>query len=262
MEDAFQPLDAVQIKPNKYLMLGIAVSVLLHLACAFVLLGQPAGSPAPSPAVTYIDLNAAQHPARTTVPNKETAPAKSVQEPQLPQVSENPPQAEPPEALPAKPAESAVPAVPAKPPESAVPAAPAEPGATAPPKTEEQRSHSTMGLGLTKGYFKSLGEGETLREDVRGYYLEMLQGINEKWWVDQQLDKRRIDPVVVSITVARNGEIVGSEIIRGSGNPRYDKAVLAAIAAASPLPPLPASYEQDFFQAPIRLVPPLNLMAW
>jgi protein TonB len=258
MEDTLQPLEAVQIKPNKYLILGIAVSVLLHLACAFLLMGQPAGSPAPSPAVTYIDLNAPQHPAPITVPSKETTPPKSVQELRLPQVSENPPQATQPEDSPAKTAESTKPAAPA------APAAPAETGATAALETrmEEQRSHSTMGLGLTKGYFKSLGEGETLREDVRGYYLEMLQGINEKWWMDQQLDKRRIDPVVVSITVARNGEIIGSEIIRGSGNPRFDKAVLAAVAAASPLPPLPASYEEDFFQAPIRLVPPLNLMAW
>ena len=254
MEDALQPLEAVQIKPNKYLVLGIAVSVLLHLACAFLLFGQPAGPPAPSPAVTYIDLNAPPHPA-ITVPTKITMPPKPVQEPRPPQVSENPPLAPQSEALPAKPAESAAPAT---------AAASAEPVAAAPQETrmEEQRSHTTMGLGLTKGYFKSLGEGETLREDVRGYYLEMLQGINEKWWMDQQLDKRRIDPVVVSITMARNGEIVGSEIIRGSGNPRYDKAVLAAVAAASPLPPLPASYEGDFFQAPIRLVPPLNLMAW
>ena len=127
---------------------------------------------------------------------------------------------------------------------------------------EEGRSHTAIGLGLTKGYFRGLGDGGTLREGIKGYYLEMLQGINEKWWLDQQLDKRNLAPVVVNITVARNGEIIGSEIMKGSGNPRYDKAVLAALLAASPLPPLPPSYEGESFQAPIRLVPPLNLMAW
>jgi periplasmic protein TonB len=129
-------------------------------------------------------------------------------------------------------------------------------------KVEEQRSHTLLGMGLTKGYFKSLGEGESLRAGIKGYYLEMLQSINERWWMDEKIDKRRLAPVVVNIIVARNGDIVDSKILRGSGNPLYDKAVLAALTAASPLPPLPADYDQDFFQAPIRLVPPLNLMAW
>ena len=237
MEDALQPLEAVQIKPNKFLVVGIAVSVTLHLACVLVLLGLPVGSPSPSAMITYVELNALQHPAPMTVPPSAPAPPKAVQVPRTPPVPENPPQARQPETSPAQPA-------------------------AAETKVEEQRSHTIMGLGLTKGYFKSMGEGETLREDIKGYYLDMLQGINEKWWMDQQLDKRHLAPVVVSITVARSGEIVGSEIMRGSGNPRYDRAVLAALAAASPLPPLPSSYEGDFFQAPIRLVPPLNLMAW
>ena len=119
-----------------------------------------------------------------------------------------------------------------------------------------------MGLGLTKGYFKTLGEGETLRAGVKEYYLDMLQVINEKWWMDQQIDKRHLAPVIINITLARNGMIVDSRILQGSGNSRYDKAVLAALTAASPLPPLPASFDGDFFQAPIRLIPPLNLMAW
>jgi len=119
-----------------------------------------------------------------------------------------------------------------------------------------------MGLGLTKGYFKSLGEGETLRVDIKEYYLEMLQAINEKWWLDEKIDKRRVAPVIVTITIARSGELVNSVMTRSSGNRQYDKAVLEALAKASPLPPLPKSYDQDFFQAPIRLVPPLNLMAW
>ena len=239
MEDTLQPLDTIQIKPNKYLVLGIVVSVTLHLACVYLLLSLPAGSPAPSPLVTYVDLNAALHPATTAVPPKDMTPPVLPPEPQtLPQVPANPPQAQHLEAPPPQPA------------------------AVQAPQVEEQRTHTSLGLGLTKGYFKSLGEGETLREGVKGYYLEMLQVINEKWWMDQQLDKRRLAPVVANITVARNGAILDCTILRGSGNARYDKAVLAALAAASPLPPLPASFVGDSFQAPIRLVPPLNLMAW
>ena len=239
MEDALPQLDAVEpIKPNKYLVIGIAASITLHLICVFVLLTLPPGSRTPTPSVTYVDLGATQHPAPTTAPPREATPPTPVPEAQTPPVPESPPQARQPQT------------------------SPAQSPATQETRVEEQRSHTVMGLGLTKGYFRSLGEGETLRVGIKGYYLEMLQGINEKWWIDQELDKRHLAPVVINLTVARNGEIVDTVIMRGSGNSRYDKAVLKALAAASPLPPLPPSYEGDFFQAPIRLVPPLNLMAW
>ena len=239
MEETLLPLEADQpIKLDKYLVVGVAGSFILHLVCALVLLGLPTGPQAPSPSVTYIDLSAMQHPAPMTTTPKETAPAEVAPEPQSPPVPETPPQAQQPQAAPAQ------------------PAAPQE------TKVEEQRSHTIMGLGLTKGYFKSMGEGETLREGVKGYYLEMLQVINEKWWIDQQIDKRHLAPVIINITIARSGEIIDCKIMRSSGNGRYDKAVLASLAAAGPLPPLPPSYDGASFQAPIRLVPPLNLMAW
>jgi periplasmic protein TonB len=240
MEDTLQPPGAAQhMLPNNYLVIGIAASIILHLACVVVLLGLPSGTRGPSTSVTYVDLNAAQRPAPMTAPARETPPAKAVQEPPSNPVHESRPQAQQSEALPTQ-------------------TAPALGTA----KVEEQLPLSTMGMGLTKGYFQSIGNGETLNVGIKGYYLEMLQGINEKWWVDQQIDKRHLAPVTVILTVARSGEIIGCEILRGSGNKRYDKAVLAALAAAGPLPPLPAQYVGDSFQAPIRLVPPLNLMAW
>jgi periplasmic protein TonB len=246
MEDALQPLAAVQqLKSSKYLALGITGSILLHLTCAFVLLGQPTQAPAPPPSITYVDLSAIKHPAPMVVPPQETAPPK-IQEPQ--------PLRQPvPQPVPLPKAEPRL-----QQPEATSP----QPATAQELKVEEPRSHTVMGLGLTKGYFKSLGEGETLREGVKGYYLEMLQVINERWWIDDRIDKRKVAPVIVNITIARNGEIINSSIIRGSGNLRYDRAVLASLAAASPLPPLPENYVGDFFQAPIRLVPPLNLMSW
>jgi periplasmic protein TonB len=249
MEDALQPLGAVQqLKTSKYLVLGITCSIFLHLACALVLLGQPAEKPAPSPAVTYVDLSAPVRPAPVVAPLQETTPPK-IQEPQPVPQPQPQPRLQPaptPETLPqAQHSE----------------AAPVQPAAAQEIKIEETRSHTTMGLGLTKGYFRSLGEGENLREGVKGYYLEMLQVINEKWWMDQQLDKHSLAPVIVNLTVARNGAIIDCYIMRGSGNPRYDRAVLASLQAASPLPPLPANFEGDSFQAPIRLVPALKLMS-
>ena len=166
-------------------------------------------------------------------PTKEPATEKQSAEPETPPVQETPPA-----------------------PQAAQPVIPALQPAAATPM--EELSHTTLGLGLTKGYFKSLSDGDTLRVDIKEYYLELLQRINEKWWLDQ-FDQQRVNPIVISITVARNGDIVGSTVMISSGNPRYDRAVQRSLVAAGPLPPLPPDYEGNFFQAPIRLVPPLNL---
>jgi periplasmic protein TonB len=237
MDDTLQPPGAVpQLKPHKNLLIGIAASVALHLIFALVLLGLPSGPPQHTQSVTYLDLKALQAPAPMEAPSK-TAP-----------VPETLPEDQPPVQPP--------------PVQQAQPAANSAPQATQQTKVEEERTRTVMGLGLTKGYFKSIAEGETLRVGIREYYLDMLQVVNEKWWLDQQIDKRRVAPIVINITVARNGEILACNVMKTSGDRRYDKAVVAALIAASPLPPLPPSFTGDVFQAPIRLVPPLNLMAW
>ena len=44
---------------------------------------------------------------------------------------------------------------------------------------------ASLGLSIISGYFSSIGEGETLRDDIREYYFEMLRRINEKWWLNR-----------------------------------------------------------------------------
>jgi protein TonB len=240
MEDTLQPPGAVhQLKPHKNLLIGIAVSIALHLIFALVLLGLPSGPPRNTQSVTYLDLKALQAPAPMAASSKPAPESETLHEEQTP--------TQPPTLQQTKPALQAAESTP-QPPQQV--------------KVEEERTRTVMGLGLTKGYFKSIAEGETLRVGIREYYLDMLQVINEKWWLDQQIDKRRVAPIVINITVARNGEILACDVIKTSGDRRYDKAVVAALVAASPLPPLPPSFTGDTFQAPIRLVPPLNLMAW
>lgn len=119
----------------------------------------------------------------------------------------------------------------------------------------------SVGLGATRGYFRSLGEGETLREDVQAYYFELLRSINEKWWLDKNIDRTGIREVVINIIITRDGTIVRKELMRGSGNMAYDRAVLKALEGTGPLPPVPDSYQGQYFLAPIRLVAPLNLLA-
>lgn len=238
MEDTLQPLDENDqpIPLNKPLLFGLAASLVLHVACTVILIGLPGGGSPPRQSITYVDLAHVPPTPAMAPPASEPAPVEESAPPETPPVPEAPPTPQPPQA-------------------AAQPEAPPQQQSAAP---MEELSHTTLGLGLTKGYFKSLGDGETLRVDIKEYYLELLQRINEKWWMDQ-FDQQRVDPIVISITVARNGSIVGSTIIGSSGNPRYDRAVQRSLVAAGPLPPLPPEYEGEFFQAPIRLVPPLNL---
>lgn len=224
---------------NRKLVLGLAASFLLHVFAAFVLISLSGNQPVPVPAVTYVDLKSVQSPAPLPAPPKQ----ETVTPPVTPEAPVQPAPAEPVKQQPVE----TPPAQPATPPQA---------------KPDEDRSHTVLGLGLTRGYFKSLGEGETLRDDIRLYYLDMLQVINEKWWMNEEIDKRRVAPVVVLLAVARNGEILEARISESSGNRQYDKAVLDSVAKAGPLPPLPASYDMKVFLAPIRLVPPLNLMGW
>jgi protein TonB len=120
---------------------------------------------------------------------------------------------------------------------------------------------TSVGLGATRGYFRSLGEGETLRADIQAYYFDLLQSINEKWWLDKNIDRKGIRELVMNVLVARDGTIIGKELVRGSGNSGYDRAVLKALEGVGHVPPLPETYRGDYFIAPIRLVAPLNLLA-
>lgn len=140
---------------------------------------------------------------------------------------------------------------PAKEPETVAEPAKAQPVAT---------GGTSISLGIGRGYFGSLGEGETLKDEIREYYFEMVKQINDKWWQRPEADDSRVGMVMVMIVVARDGKVVNCQLMRGSGRQQYDQAVLAAVQASSPLSPLPAAFDGDFFQAPLRVMPPLSLM--
>lgn len=125
--------------------------------------------------------------------------------------------------------------------------------------TPEALQERSLGLGLTNGYFSSLSEGETLRGDIREYYFTMLRQINEKWWLNKEIQQSSLRGALINIVVARNGVILQKSLVRSSGNPAFDRAMLRTLDAASPLPPLPENYELDYFSAPLRFTGPLDL---
>jgi protein TonB len=119
----------------------------------------------------------------------------------------------------------------------------------------------SFGLGMTSGYFSPLAEGKSLRPEIREYYLTMLRQINERWWRENRERTGRGGVAVFNVMIARDGTIIQQELARSSGNRELDDAMGRTLKAAGPFPPLPGNFRDDFFRAPLRFVPPLNLMA-
>jgi len=117
-----------------------------------------------------------------------------------------------------------------------------------------------LGLGMTYGYVSSLGEGNSLREDIRGYYFEVVEKINHEWWkrADGLKEPIRRDGII-ELYVRPDGSVISQRMYQGTGSQEADQVLHDVIKAVSPLPPLPASFDQDMFLAPLRIKAPSNL---
>ncbi|RNC68605.1 MAG: TonB C-terminal domain-containing protein [Desulfuromonadales bacterium] len=132
-------------------------------------------------------------------------------------------------------------------------------------KTEQsvaRTEESSLSLGMARGFFRSLADGQTLRPDVRDYYFALVQRINDQWWT--VAGSGGVEPgrgeALVTIVMRRDGELLDVRLMKSSGSPDYDRMILNALQAATPLPPLPESYPGDIFQAPLRLMAPRGLL--
>jgi len=240
IDNDFQPggLIVPGRRPRDVFRTMLAISLVLHVISSAILLAPRRGT-FTLPPVSYLDLNSVEIPDRSMAP------------PPL-------------EPAPAEPSDSearAVPDPPADPyPEAArfdrdVRESVAE--ARTNPDALGERSFS---LGLSSGYFGTIGSGETLRDSIREYYFLMLREINEKWWLNSGGNSGGGRGAVVELVVARNGTIVDRALVRSSGDRAFDRTIIAALDRANPLPPLPADFKPDYFRAPLRFVAPLRLL--
>lgn len=214
----------------------LVISLALHAALALLLFSRAPGT-GTAPLVSFIDLGMLE--TAKTPPAGETK-AVSKAAPDIPQTP-------PPPAAPVTEAEQLRDGL-----RQTMDSAQAQP---------ETLHQSSFALGITMGYFRSIGEGETLRDDIREYYFALLRKINEKWWLSGGVERQKGKQYpVIRVMIDRNGLIMGKQIIQESGDPAYDRAVMQALDAAAPLPPLPASYKQNVFAAPLRLVSPSRIM--
>lgn len=169
-----------------------------------------------------------------------------------PPMSEPAPDDREPATAPAAPATIPEPDQPA--PEQAPEQAPAS---TAGPGTEAGLMSTPLGLGMTHGYFSGLSDGRTLRDDIRGYYFEMVEKINREWWDKAGLLKEPLrQDGIFEVLVQRDGTIVSVRMLRGTGSSEADRVLAEIIRKASPLPSLPPAFDQAMFRAPLRIKAP------
>lgn len=57
--------------------------------------------------------------------------------------------------------------------------------------------------------------------------------------------------VVVNFSIDRQGRLIAVEIVKGSGDPRYDRAAIDMVHRADPMPPPPPDQEKLNFRIPI-----------
>lgn len=222
----------------------VAISLAIHVISTVVLLS-PHRSAMTIPSVSYLDLREMRFP-------EQAAPAPT---PARPEKAEKAVAQEQPAEQPAAPLTP-----PAKPlPETARLEKEVKQSLADADKHPESLQERSFGLGLTSGYFSSIAEGETLRGDIREYYFTMLRQINEKWWLTKESQGVSMRGALINIVVARDGQVMRMVLVRSSGNPAIDRAIMKTIETASPLPPLPQSYEMGYFTAPLRFRGPLDL---
>jgi protein TonB len=210
----------------------IVISIILHLTASTLLL-LPGRYSVPSAAPLFVDLQNMAVPVE--------APLEEAQQPEAPPLPE-------PEPLPQANPETAKM-------EQAI-----ESSLQKAAVTPEAVHESSIGLGMISGHFASFSQGETLKDEIRVYYFELMRRINEAWWTSGAVKGNFVESASVIIVISREGSVVGCELIESSGNREQDKALLESIRKTGPLPPLPQSFRQLTFNAPIRFVPPLRLM--
>ena len=117
-----------------------------------------------------------------------------------------------------------------------------------------------LGLGMAHGFFKSLAEGKTLRDEIRVYYFEILEKINTTWWQKaENLSAAADQDGIVDISIGPDGVLVGARMARTTGSGEVDRAIIEALREASPFAPPPVGFGQDVFRAPLRIAAPSNL---
>lgn len=124
--------------------------------------------------------------------------------------------------------------------------------------TPEDTKPSSLLFSISSGSFASFGDGISLRDDIRPYFLDMLERINTSWKMESNgTQLKRAAMLLVSLE--KDGIVKNVNILKSSGNNFHDRMLVSAISKTVFLP-LPSTYSAATFDAPVRFSPPLSLM--
>lgn len=85
----------------------------------------------------------------------------------------------------------------------------------------------------------SPGDGQAQRQAEQDYFRQIVQKISRYHFFSRQQNASAHGLVVTRLTLARNGGVIDVALLRSSGSPTLDTAVVDTIRQASPFPPLP-----------------------
>lgn len=126
--------------------------------------------------------------------------------------------------------------------------------------TRPDIQNTPLGLGMSYGFVSSLADGVTLREDIREYYLALIEKINGIWWERAgDLAETARNDGIVELFIQRDGSLLDRRILKGTGSRDVDRALLHSIDQAAPMPALPTSFRMDVFAAPLKITAPSHL---
>lgn len=231
---------------------SFGAAVVLHLAVAAALIGLPKLAADERPKIDYVAVQLLPAPALGTRSTPPPAPEPAVEAPEPePVVVEDEPEPEP---------ESPEPDVPVLPEPEADPPPP-EPRAPTPqprrePPAETPTPHQDPPeaqeppgpVGREGGDFHGSGRFGVRAVGAEGttfefsYYLDQMLGKIERSWVRPPGEDLE---ALVSYRVLRTGEIVEVEVEQSSGSRSFDLSAIRALRNASPLPRLPAAFQEQ-----------------
>jgi protein TonB len=121
-------------------------------------------------------------------------------------------------------------------------------------------SRDSLGWGMASGYFSSIGEGKSLRDDIRAYYFDLLEHLNTRWWRKAEgLGEPVRQEGIVEILIGRDGTLHDLRFVKKSSSREVNRAIIEVLTEGAPYPPLPAGYGLERFRAPLRLAAPSKL---
>ncbi len=111
------------------------------------------------------------------------------------------------------------------------------------PSAPTQRRGGLDGTALGTSPF---GSSEATLDDPSfryGYYIDQMIALIGSRWVRPAASPGT--ECMIHFRVTRSGELIDIDIVSESGNAAFDLAAFRAVSLASPLPPLPQSYEKS-----------------